>query len=1109
MNRLDKAAVADFLRAGRFDDLFIELGWDEPENAEFSLPAREGVASVPMRRVAQKRGFTVCVFEGGQSMPEKSERRRLARDLRRLHYEHLLIFRGGGEQVWQVEIKPENRPLKAVDAAWRESQDAQLLLEKLDGLVFSLSEEGGLAITDVVDRVRYSFAQNAEKVARGDFYEKFRERLGEFADFIKGVSDRVSRDLALLMLNRLMFIYFLQKKKFLDGDTDYLRNRLERTQAQYGKDAFHGKFYRHFLRALFHKGLDAEQSARSPELRQLIGETPYLNGGLFDEHAIERANPNLPIPDDAFKRIFEFFDKYNWHLDDRSTASGRDINPDVIGYIFEKYINDRAKMGAYYTQEDVTGYIARNTIIPFLLARAKEKCENAFRAEGGGVWRFLRERPDDYIPNALRKGCEHSDDELPPTIRAGLDDFARRDSWNKKADEKFALPTEIWRETIARRRRYFALKEKMARGEIREIDDLITHNLDIDRFAADALEEYEGADFVHAFYAAVAGVVPDDKNPARKRRRGITILDPACGSGAFLFAALNVLMPLYKKCVDRMRDFIEADDKAMRAGRKGRARFRDFRATLADIEKHPNEQYWILKQIILRNLFGVDIMKEATEIAKLRLFLALAGKAEYKPQASENFGLEPLPDIDFNIRTGNSLLGFANMHSFLCYAKDGLDLSDKAKIEEEAKIVDAAHSAFVDAHDESPAAYRRAKGELQTRLDSLNGKLSDYLADEYGRATDKDSWIKSRQPFHWFAEFHGIIEKDGGFNVVIGNPPYVELRNPSLKYEMKGFRTLRCNNLYAFFMERALGLLKNGESRCSMIVPLSGHSTARMHPLKEFFYGRKNQRVHIFNISADANPSRLFVGVKFRLAIFNVAPRNGDLTCTTGYSRWYADERKNLFAQLDYCLLPRDFSDFRVIPKISEQTHVEIIRKLRVARQNMPPFFGSGQHSVYYHNAPVNWIRAHLTPPYFSNERDGEHSTTQLKELRVNSLFRQNALFCALTSTTFFLWWTTFSDCYHLNKSELLSFPFGLLSGLSEGAVEELANDLRESMRENSRRRVYNYRHTGRVEYDEFYMKKSKFVIDKIDAMLADIYGFTPAESDYIINYAVKYRAGE
>ena len=1079
MNRLDKATVAAFLHAGRFDDLFIGLGWDEPESAEFSLPAREAAAPVPMRRVAQKRGFTVCVFEGGQSMPEKSERRRLARDLRRLHYEHLLIFRGGGEQVWQVEIKPENRPLKAVDVAWRESQDAQLLLEKLDGLVFSFSEEGGLAITDVVDRVRYSFAQNAEKVTRG-FYEKFRERLGEFADFIKGVSDRVSREwYASLMLNRLMFIYFLQKKRFLDGDTDYLRNRLERTQAQYGKDAFHDKFYRHFLRALFHKGLGAEQSARSPELRQLIGEAPYLNGGLFDEHAVERANPDLQIPDDAFKRIFEFFDKYNWHLDDRPTASGRDINPDVIGYIFEKYINDRAEMGAYYTQEDVTGYIARNTIIPFLLARAKEKCENAFRAEGGGIWRFLRERPDDYIPNALRKGCEHSDDELPQAIRAGLDDFARRDSWNKKADEKFALPTEIWRETIARRRRYFALKEKMARGEIREIDDLITHNLDIDRFAADALEEYEGADFVQAFYAAVAGVFPDDRNPARKRRRGITILDPACGSGAFLFAALNVLTPLYKKCVDRMRDFIEADDKAMRAGRKGGARFRDFRATLADIKKHPNEQYWILKQVILRNLFGVDFMKEATEIAKLRLFLALASKAEYKPQASENFGLEPLPDIDFNIRAGNSLVGFANMDSLLDYAENAFDFGDKVKqIDEEAKLVDKAHDAFVDAHDEPPAAYRRAKGELQTRLDSLNDKLSDYLADEYGRATDKDSWLESHKPFHWLAEFYGIIENDGGFDVVIGNPPYVKVSKVPYA-DFSNHTDFSCPDIYGYILDQSTELL-NSKGRMGFIVMHNlGHvikfSSARKMLREDFraawfsFYGRI--------------PSGLFSSdVRVRNCVFVTAAKNAEESIgklyTTRLHRWNAKFRPFLFGGLAYS----EFSSDDEIPKLDDSIEAPFYPTV-----GNPPTIrawlrkNQAKHHLYVRQSAYNWISVSPEmPPSFRESAPIPQSSVM--RIFFENCAERDAALLFLSGRLFFCRWLIFGDDFFVHLANIADFvapSFARFNAENKLTISRLAAEMKAALPS-----VIQYKLNAGIKAGTYNTSKLWHITDQSDMIL-------------------------
>ena len=96
-----------------------------------------------------------------------------------------------------------------------------------------------------------------------------------------------------------------------------------------------------------------------------MGKVPFLNGGLFDVHDLERDNPDISIPDAAFERVFNFFDGYRWHLDERPYREDNEINPDVLGYIFEKYINQK-QMGAYYTKEDITGYISRNTVIPFL-----------------------------------------------------------------------------------------------------------------------------------------------------------------------------------------------------------------------------------------------------------------------------------------------------------------------------------------------------------------------------------------------------------------------------------------------------------------------------------------------------------------------------------------------------------------------------------------------------------------------------------------------------------------------------------------------------------------------------------------------------------------------
>ncbi len=90
---------------------------------------------------------------------------------------------------------------------------------------------------------------------------------------------------------------------------------------------------------------------------------PYLNGGLFEPHEFEERYPDIDVPDEAFERLFDFFDQYQWHLDDRPLRRRPRDQPDVLGYIFEKYINQK-QMGAYYTKEDITGYISKNTHHP-------------------------------------------------------------------------------------------------------------------------------------------------------------------------------------------------------------------------------------------------------------------------------------------------------------------------------------------------------------------------------------------------------------------------------------------------------------------------------------------------------------------------------------------------------------------------------------------------------------------------------------------------------------------------------------------------------------------------------------------------------------------------
>ena len=150
------------------------------------------------------------------------------------------------------------------------------------------------------------------------------------------------------------------------------------------------------------------------------------------------------------------------------------------------------------------------------------------------------------------------------------------------------------------RKRLFALLEILKPDELRDLEVLME--------------------------AMVRGVaVGWSKLEQRVKGDKLTVLDPTCGSGAFLFAALNILEPLYEGCLQRMEVFIEEaeDGRGDPGDRPGPRRYADFRHVLEDVARHPNRRYHALKSIIVNNLYGVDIMEEAVEICKLRLFLKL------------------------------------------------------------------------------------------------------------------------------------------------------------------------------------------------------------------------------------------------------------------------------------------------------------------------------------------------------------------------------------------------------------------------------------------------------------------------------------------------------
>ncbi len=795
------------------------------------------------------------------------------------------------------------------------------------------------------------------------FYEHFKCQRAEFLECINGISDRADREwYASLTLHRLMFLYFLQGKGFLDGNVRYLKDRLARMQGSRGKRKS-PTFYRSFLLWLFHDGLSKQHGAELPDL---LGKVPYLGGGLFDVHTLERkySDGERDIPDAAFAKLFAFFDRYDWCLDSRHPVTPHAITPDVLGNVFEKFVNQK-QMGAYYTKQDITEYISKNTIIPHLFDVVEKRCPGAFRI-GAPLWKQLQANADRYLHHAMRHGVIDEAGQvipLPAHIEA-----------DRPALPPHARPTETWREYLARRRRCLEIRDNVRCGKISTINDFITYNLDIRRFAADSIAASESSELAQAFYQAITTV---------------KVLDPTCGSGAFLLAALDILQPLHEACLARLN----------RAG---------------SVSDSSSARYSILKSIILNNLYGVDIMAEAVDICKVRLFLRLVAQFECRPN-EPNFGLEPLLDIDFNIRHGNMLVGSTNLD-------------------------DAGSSASTDQLDRSLAdAY------------GINARHSQRFA----------RWRARHQPFHWSAEFGAIMRK-GGFDVIIGNPPYLKASKVTRQYSIQGYRTIACPDVYAWCLERCTTLLAP-DGRTGMIVPLSLGFSADFAVLRRLLLATARQN---WFASFGRIPSALFShDVRVR-NIIHIASRTAMAAAqyTTRLHRWFEEARPCLFERLEYA--PFDPQVWREqIPKLgtTRLSHA-LERALRCSGHRIKDVSNcrAPASALYFKKTAYNWLAFTPAAPPSFGANDQPTAQSQLDKLPIVDGAESAKLFLLLNGKLVFLFWCIVGDDFHVTRTSLADFPIPAMTAHG-AALNRIAEDLRGklddavSFKRNAGKRVGNY----------------------------------------------------
>ena len=470
-----------------------------------------------------------------------------------------------------------------------------------------------------------------------DIFQESESKITGFGSDTNGYEDR--RRFTQTMFNRLMFVYFLSRKRWLSfgGETDYL-NALWKDY----KDGPNDNFYNDRLGSLFFAGLNNPQSRdlnrNNEALRALIGDVPFLNGGLFEKNELDKRSDEFTVPDDAIEPILrDLFDQFNFTVME-STPYDTEVavDPEMLGKVFEELVTGRNESGAYYTPRPVVSFMCRE---------------------------------------ALKGYLEGQD--------TGLTAEAISDFVDQQSAENISV-------AAARR-------------------------------LANALEE-------------------------------VTVVDPACGSGAYLLGMMQELIELQTALYNA-----GVDSKAI---------------------------YDLKLEIIQRNLYGVDIDEFAVNIAMLRLWLSLA--IDY-----EGATPEPLPNLEFKIVKGDSLLGPDPSASVEIQGTLGQDVDLMRRL------------------GQSKADYMRAyvgsdKERLRSAIQNLRAQVETVLGG-VGVPTGVVDWR---------VEFAEVFAQRRGFDIALANPPYIQLQKDGGKlgnlYKNSGYETfVRTGDIYQLFYERGCQLLRS------------------------------------------------------------------------------------------------------------------------------------------------------------------------------------------------------------------------------------------------------------------------------------------------------------
>lgn len=998
---------------------------------------------------------------------------------------------GGDFADYQTIRELDLRPILQAIAAERGYVDFDVDVdvdEEIEAFYDVLSEE---PLTGLLTKTAPRELRDARRRDIEDFFDLYIELLfgqGEddyeyetnlMADIVApdGATESEKRIFAITLVNRLFFIKFLEDKGVFDED-DFLLKRVE-AYHEY-EDEIAGNLYDSQIKPLFYKLLNTPRSERGAKYRTgWFDDVDYLNGGLFRENV---ANEREYVVKD---RILPTLIEDLIHHQPSDDSNG--LDPSMIGSVFEKtithleYERDQQDIGAYYTPNDVTRMITRQTVDP----RVKDELVDVY-GEYAGVDREAFADRVSEMP--LQEVLRHIED---------------REGW-------FGDP-EATEEALERISELRVLDPACGSGHFltTAMDELHRVQMSLLR----GLNAGEAPDDERIFEAktqlALNSIYGVDAEPVgceiAKLRVWLKIVEDGWRDGFGRLPNIDVNIASGNSLIGLpisgattatldISDVYDTIDEVL--DRRMEYKFDEDAAGKLEIERLEEEIRPALNRELVRQL----TFEFETEIESVEEFNGVVASIDDDLLHSQVSSVK-VEREDEEALTDEQLERLSEA---------GFDYDEWRDVNKSARL-DVKDREQSNGHDDE---------EWNTKesiVEDLRGLLEDgFVFDEFvRRPLEYDFENIFGDPFHWFAEFPEVSprygeEGEGGsrtlnFDLILGNPPYGDIMGQSEKVLTDTYNTGGINDTAAQFVERQLQLLDEG-GYFGNITTLRLVYQSDVHAVHE----EMRSSIDISRVACFASrPQSVFENAEVRAAIITgkkTNPEEGGEIRTSEFIRFDSDSRDKVFSSGiqfssveglelgDQIGNPQD--NYSIIPKVGPS---EIESSLEALREKSDTVFDEEildeetPHVVWRKRHPRYWINPYLENIYPTGEKPQD-----FEPMYFESQLKAETVFCVMQSSLFYLYWTAYGNERDLNWGQIEAFP--MPDDADMEAHRDRIENLSESLWSGMKRM---FEKEGVIHAVQF-----KPIVNQIDELVGDLYGLDDEEVEYLQNYHAEYGRG-